>query len=369
MNIVEQMGMDSTKYGGLERFNIELLKYTQAKGDKIFFIYETEPEVQEFINDIEQYGGKLIILNSRRKRIKYITSLYKLIKKEDIDIFHAHFTPARFISIPFLYYFSHVKLFQTIHSSFKKIKFKTKYYYKYFLMNHCYTLTVSEQIRKDCIRTFGDKYKVKTAYLGVSENNFLRNDSRRNFNFGSSELIIATVASFNFRKGLDILVNAAEILKHEGIITDNIKFLIIGQPLEEKIELQKLIDQLNLTQYFNLYGIRNDIPFLLKSVDIYCQPSRSEGIPLSLMEAVSASLPIIASNIDGIREIVDNTFNGILFEAESIMDLAIALKTLIISPEKRSILASNSKEIFNKFNIINNVSNIYSMYYKIFNES
>ena len=358
------MGMDSQKYGGLERFNIELLKYAKFKGDNILFIYETTPENLEFISDIQLNGGKLLILNCKNNsKIKYIISLYKIIKRENIDILHAHFPPARFIAIPFLYYFTNVKLFQTIHSAIKTIKFKTKYFYKYFLVNNSITITVSEDIKRDCIRIFNlNQNNVITSYLGVHENNLNREKARTLFNFTSSDLIIATIGTFNFRKGFDVLVKAASILKESNIINSNIKFIIIGQTEYEKLELKKIIDKLNLTSYFMLLGIRSDIPFILKAVDIYCQPSRSEGTPLSIMEALAAGLPIVASNVDGIPEAIKDSYNGLLVKPDSADELSIAIKTLIKKPEIRYKLAANSKEMFKKFNVLQSVKDLHSIY-------
>lgn len=79
-------------------------------------------------------------------------------------------------------------------------------------------------------------------------------------------------------------------------------------------------------------GARKDIPQLLAAMDICLQPSRSEGMPLALMEAASAAKPVVATRVGGVPEIIEDGVSGVLVEPESSEQLAAALARLIESP-------------------------------------
>ena len=89
----------------------------------------------------------------------------------------------------------------------------------------------------------------------------------------------------------------------------------------------------------------------MKYADIFVLPSRYEGFPNVLTEAMSIGLPVIASNCDsGPAEIVDDGLDGILVPAENPIALAKSISDLISQPKKRNTLANNAVNIAKKFN-------------------
>ena len=84
-------------------------------------------------------------------------------------------------------------------------------------------------------------------------------------------------------------------------------------------------------------------------MDIYCQPSRSEALPLAIMEAGMAGLPIVGSRVGGIPEIVFDDLNGFLFDNCNANQLAECLFRLITDPGLRIRMGKNSKEHMMKY--------------------
>ena len=74
-----------------------------------------------------------------------------------------------------------------------------------------------------------------------------------------------------------------------------------------------MIAALELEDRIVLAGYRDDIPLLLSSLDVFCLPSLSEGLPVSILEAMAAMVPVIGSNVAGIREVVDSGKTGLLW--------------------------------------------------------
>jgi glycosyltransferase involved in cell wall biosynthesis len=129
----------------------------------------------------------------------------------------------------------------------------------------------------------------------------------------------------------------------------NVKLYIVGQPESDKLELTTLINNLEIKEYIQLEGIKNNVSQYLLASDIFILPSRSEGISLSLMEACAAGLPIIASNVGGIPEVAKENINSILFESENIQQLGECIVRLTKDRNLRLKLGEQSKKIYEEY--------------------
>jgi len=97
-------------------------------------------------------------------------------------------------------------------------------------------------------------------------------------------------------------------------------------------------------------GFRKDIPHLMKSADIFVLPSKKEAFGLVILEAFVSKLPVIASNVGGIPEIIQNGEDGMIVEAENSQKLAYAINTLLRDKEMQMKFAENGyKKVKKKF--------------------
>ena len=116
-----------------------------------------------------------------------------------------------------------------------------------------------------------------------------------------------------------------------------------GGPLEDS--LKALVKSLKLQDRVFFLGVRKDIPEILISLDAFVFPTFREGLPLALLEAMSAGLPVIASDIGCIREVIDSPLLGMLINPESPNDLAKAMLEMVSSPEHvRKEMGERAKE-------------------------
>lgn len=101
-------------------------------------------------------------------------------------------------------------------------------------------------------------------------------------------------------------------------LKNDIIVLVIGisENSEDSNSLRQLIAEAGLNRKIMSLGIRNDINDILNISDIYLQPSRTEGLSLSIMEALNYSLPVIGTRVGGIPEIVHEGENGYLLKRE-----------------------------------------------------
>lgn len=354
--VLNVMGMDSSKYGGIECFNVELSKTLREKGFKGVFVYEEEPANHAFVDDLIAAGGEIVILNSRKSKWRFCKDFVKLVRKYHPILVHAHFTKARFYVIPIAYLMGIKRLYYTIHSRMvpkNEIKIHTRLWCNW-ANKVAKMVAVSDDIASVCKANW-PKAEVRRIYLGVGQVGGYRTENRERLGLYPDQIMLLTISNFNYIKGLDVLCKAIKVLKTKGLM-DRACLYIVGQPEIDKLELSSLIKGLGIGDSVKLVGISNNVPAYLAAADVYVQASRSEGLPLALMEATSAALPVIGTKVGGIPEIVRDGDNGILVDAENVEMLADAIAKIMLDETLKQQLGSNSLKIYKKtFSVENGV--------------
>lgn len=156
--------------------------------------------------------------------------------------------------------------------------------------------------------------------------------------------IIGTVAELHHIKGLRYAIEAIAKLVPTY---PELLYVVIGEG-EDRPNLQKLIEALDLSRNVFLVGHKAEAARLLQAFNIFTLPSLSEGLAYAILEAGQAGLPVIASRVGGIPEIIDDadagkTETGVLVDARDSDALAAAFAELIENPEKRSTLGDALK--------------------------
>lgn len=210
---------------------------------------------------------------------------------------------------------------------------------------------VSEQVRSHAIHV--DRIspeRALTIHNGLDLDNFeLGNSNPPEFNpngavaessdTAEKNLVVLTIGNIRHVKGHDILVRAASLV-HAKL--PKVTFLIAGDVLETGYfqELQDLVISLGLQSTVSFLGGISDLPAHLKAADVFVLPSRSEGFSNSLVEAMACGLPVVATEVGGNAEAVEQNTTGIVVPPENHEALAAALLDLLISSEKRELMGS-----------------------------
>jgi len=159
-----------------------------------------------------------------------------------------------------------------------------------------------------------------------------------------NQFIIGYIGQLINRKGLDILLKALAQLKDSF----NWHLLVVGQGSMGS-SLKKMAQELSIDKRVHFLGFRQDRLSLLKGFDLFVLPSRLEGIPRCLMEAMAAQVPVIASNIPGCIDLIDDGQTGFLFEAEHSSDLAHTIeKVRAMTPAKLEDLTQRARGLIEK---------------------
>jgi glycosyltransferase involved in cell wall biosynthesis len=175
--------------------------------------------------------------------------------------------------------------------------------------------------------------------------------------------VLGTVSSLNPHKGHTYLLEAAtKVLE----IFPTAQFLLVGDGrMKEELEIKA--QNLNLLSSIKFLGIRKDIPEILAVIDIFVLPSSSrEGLGISLLEAMAAEKPVVASDIGGIPEVVIDGETGFLVPPKNSHDLAGAIIELLKNPAKAALMGQQGrqrvKEKFTTQQMLENIDELYTSF-------
>lgn len=223
-------------------------------------------------------------------------------------------------------------------------------------------ICVSEFDKQSCVKYKIVKQKKLTViHNGINLNNlnFLdKTEARKKLNINEKNQAIGTIANLYKTKGLIYLIRAAKILISEN---KNIIFIVIGNGLE-KNNLEKEIKKLNLENNFFLLGSKNNAKQYLPAFDIFCLSSVKEGLSYTLIEALSAGLPVVTTDVGGNSEIIENNENGILVQSKKPLDIAEAIEKLLNNPELKNKFNKNNLTKAKQFSLEKMISETEKIY-------
>jgi glycosyltransferase involved in cell wall biosynthesis len=210
-------------------------------------------------------------------------------------------------------------------------------------------IAVSEQTRYFCLEAEGmSPNKVLTIPNGVDLSAFdkqqwtLQELERLRNSLGISPgiTILTTVGRLHPQKGHTYLIQAiAEIKK----VRDDFVCLFAGNG-ELRAQISQQIYQQGVEKHVRLLGVREDVPQLLAISDMFVLPSLHEGMPMALLEAMAAQLPVIATAVDGTNELVVDGETGLLVPPADPTALSQAILTLLNDPDRRHKMGQKGYE-------------------------
>ena len=171
---------------------------------------------------------------------------------------------------------------------------------------------------------------------------------RSSLGWDASHLVLITTARLEPVKGLTYLIAAVAQLRDE---LPNLRCMIVGEG-RERPAIEAQIQALGLQEQVRLLGFRRDVTDLLRASDVFVLPSLSEGLPFALLEAASEGLPLLASKVGGMAELLDQDQTGFLVPAASADALAAGIHHLAMHPLHRRRLGENAYALVkSRFNV------------------
>lgn len=193
---------------------------------------------------------------------------------------------------------------------------------------------VSEAVAADLRRQGVGSARLHVVRNGLDPGPFVRSSASRVYS-ADRAVTVGTVAHLSRKKGFDVLLAVAEALP-------SLRFAVVGEgPLRGELEAWS---RSRLDGRLDVMGWRADVAEAMQAFDVFALLSRQEGLPLVILEAMASGLPVVATRISGIPEVVADGETGLLVDPGDVGEGAAAIQRLAGSPEMRESLGRAGRE-------------------------
>lgn len=308
--------VNSLQMGGAEKM-VHDLSIAQKKDGLDVTVLMLNDSKNYLVTNLIQAHVNVICLSKKIGLYNPLLILLLIPYLRKYDLIHVHLFPAQYwVGFAKLLSFSKTVLITTEHSTNNRrmnhviLKHVDKFVYRY-----CYKYIVScaEKVKAVMKKIYPNANHV-TISNGVDvmkyKNAFPY--SKQEFGISDKSFVLCMVARFAYPKQQDTIVRAIALLPSE------IHALFVGGGDVEAVE--KVVEELSLNERVHFLGVRNDVHRILRSSDVVVMSSEYEGLSLSSIEGMAATKPFVASNVDGLRDVVEGA--GLLFKCGDEKDLA-----------------------------------------------
>lgn len=331
--------------GGAEHLIVDLLPRLCNNGENQVELLLINGVKTPFKNRIEDLGVNVTALSNTNDvyNIRNLIRIRKFFKKNEFDIIHTHNTPCQFY-IPLSRSFLNNRrtlLVTTEHSSNNRRR--TKWWFRpidqWMYNQYDAIVCIADQTRQNLEQYIGKKDNIYTISNGVDVSRFLKPvkdiaDSKR--------FVITMVAGLRVEKDHETLLRA---MTH---LPDGYHLQLVGDG-ERRAELKAYCQELGVEQRVSFMGVRLDVPEILDQSDVIVLSSHWEGLSLSSIEGMSSGRPFIASDVDGLREMVGGA--GLLFRHGDDKDLANRIQWVCEHPNEYREVAKRCQEKAKQYDI------------------
>lgn len=255
--------------------------------------------------------------------LRPVFGLKKLIQKEAFDIVHFHTKRAHGLSLWLWRVRPEVRYVVT-----RRMDYPVKRsWYNDRLYNRRVdgVVAISEKIRDLLLEGGVKSEKIRVIHSGIDLRPYSVEPVERQ---SSTRPTLGTVAVLERRKGHRYLLEAAKILRERGIRP---RILLAGRG-KERAYLEQLVTRWGLQREVVFMDFVSDVPNFLRSIDLFVLPSLNEGLGVSIIEAMAAGRPVVASGVGGIPELVQDRMTGLLVPPGDAQKLAEAIARLLSEP-------------------------------------
>ncbi|HQG82467.1 MAG TPA: glycosyltransferase [Caldisericia bacterium] len=349
--------IDSLYAGGaeslLKNFVIEVKKHNDTEIE-VCTLYSRNIFEEELSNN----GIKIHNLNLGFKYNPIgVFKLLNVIKRGNYDVVHVHLFPADiFVAIASLFLPKKIKYIFTEHSDYNRRRVC-----KLFKNLDCFTYSRYDKII--CISNKVKEALVSWCALTAKKTIVIKNAIPINDDLNPIKdkiYDIISVGCLEKQKGGDILLRAIKILKEK--YHRKLKVAIVGDG-SLKEYLKNLALQYGINEYIDFLGVRKDVLELMRESSVFVLPSRWEGFGLVLLEAISVGVPVVATKVGGIPEIIEDGKDGILVEPENPEGLANTILRLLDDNGLRSSISLNAyKKVKGEYSIERYTKDLLNLY-------
>ncbi len=332
--------INSLTSGGAEKLIADIVPFLKSHG-VINDLYLLCNKKNHFLDRVRNYCDTVLI--SKRTHLLspfHVLDILKYIHLSKPDVVHFHLFPAFYYGGFIGYLSSKTNLVLTEHNTYNRRR-NYRYFWlfeKLIYSRYSKIISISNDTQKNLLNWLriqnDDLNKFVIVNNGICLHEYKNAkplDLQNEFNIPFSSPVGIMVGRFTEQKDQKTIIHSFE---H---INNNIHFLFVGEG-ELMGEIKKIVDEKKLSNRIHFLGFRKDVANLYKSVDFAILSSNWEGFGLVAVEKMAAGVPLITTNVSGLREIVENS--ALLFEVEDSINLANLIETVISNQEIRNNIIS-----------------------------
>jgi len=356
-----------------------ILDGCRRRGWRSTIVFSTDPQNEELMSALGESGIQCLYAERPKRQfdLRCILESYRAFKKTKCTIAHfhcVHTSPiigAALARVPIRIWSNHSATYRDDGKSLTGV-------HRYGISTRVTcalahkVLPVSDNIRKELLE-YGvkpDRMCVACVPIDVKRyeaSSHTRKTMRASLGYANHEIVVCSVGQAIYRKGWDILVRAfAEAVE----LVPQLRLLLVGaiatsetgDPNAFQKDLLRLVGDLGIRDRVRFLGVRDDVGNVLSASDLFAFPSRAEGLPLALMEAMAAGLACTASSVSGIPELIQDGDNGFLVEKENVAAFSAALVKLAKDEKLRMQLGERASGSLEKFSLEYQVAHILALY-------
>lgn len=306
------------------------------------------------------------------KDLLALIEIYRFIKKNNIDIVHTHSSKAgilgryaaRFAKVNFIIHTVHGWSFNDYQPNFIRYIFiglerlAAQFTHKLLVVSYY-------DKQKGLANRIGQEDKYVIIRYGIDYAEFFKRDRKIKEELGinNTDLVVAMISCFKPQKSPQDFIKLAFLVNK---IQPDVKFLLVGDGILRK-RTQELIDRFNLEKCVILTGWRRDVYRILSATDIFVLTSLWEGLPITVLEAVASSIPVVATHTGGIAEVIIDGKTGFLIPSHNLKLMSERLALLLKDENLRRQMGENAKNNLGlNFMLTNMVKDTQDLYDNLF---
>lgn len=295
------------------------------------------------IDRLETAGVKIIYLGKKGGLdLSLIYKLYSLMRENKVDIVHTHRYVMQY-AIPAALMAGVKCRVHTVHNIAKKEvnTYRRKLANLFFKRCNVIPVSISPLIQNTVVEEYNlPAMSSPVVYNGSDLSKCLIKTDYS----AKSKFSILHIGRFNPQKNHGVIIEAAMLLKQEKI---DVEFLLIGGAGDEDLRKQE-VNEKGLENVVRFGGLQSNVYPFLKESDCFILPSLYEGMPVTLVEAMGCGVPIIASAVGGVPDMIEHEVSGLLIQPTA-HDLAQAIKRLMNDRDLRETMGRNALEMSKQF--------------------
>lgn len=350
--------------GGAETLLVETLNSHDKEKFKFHFIYFL-PWKNQLVAELELAGGIVsnVPAENNLQIIFKFNAIIRYIRKYNIQLIHCHLPWAGFLG-RLIHYKTGIPVIYSEHNKQERYHFLTRLVNKLTFNAQSMVIAVSNDVKLSIQQHIHPKIPVKIIFNGINTDKFRRNDAaglkiRAYLGIANDAKVIGSLGVFRSQKRIDYWL---ELFSKLHAIYPSLRGILVGDgPFKQEIIAKR--KQLCLEDVVFLPGIQTNAVDWYSAMDIFMMTSEFEGLPLSLLEAMSCECAVVATNAGGIKEVLANGINGFTADVNDWQDLLHPLKQLIADPSLvQEVSVAARARVIKSFSIHTMVSQLESTY-------